>query len=316
MKSLKESRTIMKVEESAVCLPPAALVTTPHSLTSKGTTTSLLEKAEAVTSAHVPISQTETPIISATVSPETKPNCPFTKLPPELRNMIYELVLIRSSPFEICSPRRKKLSTTKQPFFALLLANKQLYNEGSYILFSRNIFSFSNEDYGSTTLPNVHGMLAFIKRIPPQLLSLIRRIELEFHLNPDLWSHRKSHFLSSGIPYQKWHASGGPVTYGKIDDGIKDMHKMGRAVVRCFKGVRSIKIAFGWKRRILSSLEDGEWSENELEVRKVLECLSGAQRLDAIGMTKRDDRGLRRVVEEVGWRVAYSYRERFKRFKR
>jgi hypothetical protein len=210
--------------------------------------------------------------------------------------MIYELVLIRSSPIEICSPRRKTPPTTKQPFFVLLLANKQFYNEGSYILFSRNIFSFSNEDYGSTTLPNVHGMLAFIRRVPPRLLSLIRRIELEFRLNSDLWSHRKFHFLSPGIPYQKWHASGGPRTYGKIDDEIKDMHKIGRAVVRCFKGVKRIDFDFGRKRRVLSSLKEGEWSENELEVGKMLECLMGAQRLEGYAMTRRHDRGLSRVV--------------------
>jgi len=264
MKSLKESRTIMKVEKSAVCLPPTAPATTPHSPTPKTTTTSLLEETGAAPITQVLISKPETRVISETassatnpcspiaLSPETKPNFPFTKLPPELRNMIYELVLICSSPFEICSPRRKTPSTTKRPLFALLLANKQLYNEGSYILFSRNIFLFSNLDYGSTTLPNIHGMLAFIKRIPPQRLSLIANIRLDFYLNSDLWSHRKSHFLSSGIPYQKWHKGYGPVTYGKIDDEIKDMNKICRSVVRCFKGVRRVRFEFWCRRRVRS----------------------------------------------------------------
>jgi hypothetical protein len=172
----------MKVEKSAVCLPPTAPVTTPHSPISKTTTTSLLEEISAAPTTQVPISKSETRVISETALPETKPNFPFTKLPPELRNMIYKLVLICSSPFETCSPRRKTPSTTKQPFFALL-ANKQLYNEGSYILFSRNIFLFSNLDYDSTILTNIHSMLAFIKRIPPQRQSLIPGILLDFYLN-------------------------------------------------------------------------------------------------------------------------------------
>jgi hypothetical protein len=302
MKSLKEPRTIMKVEKPAVCLPPTAPVTTPYSPTSKTTTASLLEETEAAPITQVPISMSETRVISETASLETKPNFPFTKLLPELRNMIYELVLICSSPFEICSPRRKTPSTTKQPFFALLLANKQLYEEGSYILFSRNIFLFSNLDYGSTTLPNIHGMLAFIKRIPPQRLYLIANIQLDFYLNSDLWSHRKSHFLSSGTPYQKWHKCYGPVTYGKIDGEIKDMNSMCRSVVRCFKGARRVRFEFGCRRRVRSSLEKGEWSENELAVRKVLECLMGAERLEVVGMRREDGVGLRRVVEGLGRR--------------
>jgi hypothetical protein len=113
-------------------------------------------------------------------------------------------------------------------------------------------------------------------------------IELEFYLNSDLWSHRKSHFLSSGIPYQRWRAGNGPVTYGKIDDEIKDMNKICRSVVRCFKGVRRVHFEFGWRRRVSSSLEKGEWSENELEVGKVLECLMGAERLEVVGMSRGD----------------------------
>ena len=92
------------------------------------------------------------------------------------------------------------------------------------------------------------------------------------------------------------------MTYGKIDDEIKDMNNICRSVVRCFKDVRRVRFEFGCRRRVRSSLEKGEWSENELAVGKVLECLMGAERLEAVGMRREDGVGSRWVFEALGRR--------------
>jgi hypothetical protein len=105
----------------------------------------------------------------------------------------------------------------------------------------------------------------------------------------------------------------GPVTYGKIDDEIRDMKRMCRTVVRHFEGVRKVCFGVGWRKRVLSSLAKMEWTENELAVGKALGCLMGLGGLEVVEIRNRGRVQLRRVIDGVGKRNGNGGLVRFKR---
>ena len=106
----------------------------------------------------------------------------FTSLPPEIRNMIYSLLLIQDSPISICSPRRwimnERSTTPTASFHNLMFVNKQIHAEVYTAFFSLNTFSIGNGDYGSSRETNVHGLKSFIRRVPAQYIRCISRLTI------------------------------------------------------------------------------------------------------------------------------------------
>jgi hypothetical protein len=93
----------------------------------------------------------------------------FTRLPPEIRNSIYELLLVNEHPIPITSPRKKhavKKEPPKTNFARLLRVNKQLNAEAKTVFYSLNSFVVGNGPFGLTTEENLHALRAFITRVP------------------------------------------------------------------------------------------------------------------------------------------------------
>lgn len=108
----------------------------------------------------------------------------FLSLPPEIRNTIYELLLIKDEPIYICSPLRKHAvnrELTSTSFSMLLRLNKQINAEASTIFYSKNEFVLGNGAWGSTSLPNAHGLKAFLDRVPNKYLACITEVTVEVH---------------------------------------------------------------------------------------------------------------------------------------
>ncbi|EME78977.1 uncharacterized protein MYCFIDRAFT_79889 [Pseudocercospora fijiensis CIRAD86] len=78
---------------------------------------------------------------------------PMGKLPPELRNKIYELVLVKSRPIYVKScletdPNRAVICTSnsERPELALLRTCKQIQQEATSILYHDNVFTFTSQN--------------------------------------------------------------------------------------------------------------------------------------------------------------------------
>jgi hypothetical protein len=114
----------------------------------------------------------------------------FFSLPIELRNIIYSMILISSHNIKICSLPGKYLwdrGGHKKPRFRkifgqLLCVNKQVYKEGSLIFYSKNTFTIGTGPYGSTRIPNLHGLRSFLQRVPWKHTSFINKLKVVFVL--------------------------------------------------------------------------------------------------------------------------------------
>jgi hypothetical protein len=98
----------------------------------------------------------------------------FFSLPLELRRIIYSFVLISPHSIKICSLPRKYLwnresrrrSRPRKIIGQLLLVNRQIYEEASFVFYSKNIFAIGTGPYGSTRIPNLEGLECFLRNIP------------------------------------------------------------------------------------------------------------------------------------------------------
>jgi hypothetical protein len=143
----------------------------------------------------------------------------FTAIPPEIRNKIYKLVLIKNKPIIITSPRKKYQLKQKYPNSAsLLMVNKQIYAEAKFLFYSLNEFVIGNEHWGSTIFANLHGLQAFISRVPKDCLEHIRKVHFE------------------GCLYLKEYS------YLTRRSNAKQLLTMSRTMLKYFKGVESLEI--------------------------------------------------------------------------
>ncbi|KAI9814811.1 MAG: hypothetical protein M1827_003077 [Pycnora praestabilis] len=105
---------------------------------------------------------------------------PFLRLPLELRDEVYRLLLIRDWGIHIeGDPARNK-----KPFYcanndvklttALTLANRQIGKEASRILYSENIFSF---------LGHLSCIVAAVKSLLPHTLVLLRKVQFQWYVD-------------------------------------------------------------------------------------------------------------------------------------
>jgi hypothetical protein len=111
----------------------------------------------------------------------TKP-FPFFRLPSELRNRIYSLLIFTNPPYRQHDPARPGPST---PYF---LISRRFHAEASYLLYTNTIFRiFPLQDFNP--LPTV-------RELPPQYRNLVATIELvlgpSWTAPPQSWTVNKS----------------------------------------------------------------------------------------------------------------------------
>ena len=201
-------------------------------------------------------------------------------LPLEIRLMIYRLLLTREKMILVCSPRKRSTPPKflkSYHFGAILRVNKQIYLEASPVFFSANTFGFRDGPYGSTDNSNMHGVRAFVKRIPAHHLSAITKIE-----------------LLSNIPERQWER----IDPSWIDQNRREFEIIGlRSVARILskhlKGLRLLKISehgnpYPYHRTdprhtIFADIR----SENAKCVSKIIQDQSKHGRLEVVQITPR-----------------------------
>lgn len=153
----------------------------------------------------------------------------LTTLPPEIRNIIYDLLLVSDMSFWIVSARKKHMvkNQEKHTYFAsLLLVNKQINAEAKAIFFSHNKFVIGNGKWGSTTEVNLHGLKQFTCRVPKDCIALIRRVDIDIFTTKYMRT----------FPY----AVG---NYHIRKEDVYQVRSMCRKLLKYFKGVESVSIA-------------------------------------------------------------------------
>jgi hypothetical protein len=153
----------------------------------------------------------------------------FTRLPPEIRNHIYELLLVNEHPIPITSPRKKhavKKELPKTNFGRLLRVNKQFNTEAKTVFYSLNSFVVGNGPFGLTTQENLHALRAFITRVPAICVRRITRVHFEINV----------------IRITDW--SNNVYNYRVRDSCVKDLESISRALVKHFKSLESLIIGF------------------------------------------------------------------------
>jgi hypothetical protein len=113
------------------------------------------------------------------MDPASQP--PLLRCPPEVRNIIYSLLIQHPTSIKIRSPRKKRgLRRNSTTFkYSILHVNKQIRYEASSMFYGTNTFIIGNGPWGSTEDTNLHGLKAFISRVPH--ISQIKKVQLDIH---------------------------------------------------------------------------------------------------------------------------------------
>ena len=153
----------------------------------------------------------------------------FTRLPPEIRNEIYQLLFVANSNLRICSPvPRRKRRPPQLDFTRLLLVNKQTNAEAKTIFYSLNTFIIGNQDWAAQNLVNLHALTAFISRVPKACISIIAKITIEiraFETRPITWV----------VGPLGWTQA--PTTYRVSEKDVVQLQSLARRVAKHFTGV-------------------------------------------------------------------------------
>lgn len=148
----------------------------------------------------------------------------FTILPPEIRNMIYHLLLVRDSYIQICSPRRKS-NKRKSTSVGILGVNKQIHDEANAVFYSANAFCVGNRHWGSLREENIHGLKAFIARVPARFISSITRIRIRVGTHWGTWTYVPIYLPILGC----W-------------QDASEVQQISRALLKHFKGLELIEV--------------------------------------------------------------------------
>jgi hypothetical protein len=92
----------------------------------------------------------------------------LTALSPEIRNTVYDLLVMHDEPIPIASPRKKHILKKQKHsnFASLLRVDKQFNQEAKTLFYARNTFVMGNGHWCSTVQANVQALKEFIRRVP------------------------------------------------------------------------------------------------------------------------------------------------------
>jgi len=152
----------------------------------------------------------------------------FTRLPPEIRNAVYELLIVNRK-IAIASPRnRRKKVPPRTNFGCLLRVNKQIHAEAKTIFYARNTFILGNGRWGSREEANLHALQAFTSRVPKDCIALITKIEINIYFQLKR--------------YSTWASVTDPLEFFMHNQDALELQSVARAVLKYFTGVESIDV--------------------------------------------------------------------------
>ena len=143
-------------------------------------------------------------------------------MPPEIRNEIYELVLLENETYSVVSPSKRKPETHNT---ALLRVNKLFYQEGSPYLYINNAFHFGNGRWGSTEEVNLHALKYFFERVPVKHRVLITKVHIDIFLHKSMWTQT----IAEGEEEQRDLSNTDLLTYNgfpDVDDALRMVSKI------------------------------------------------------------------------------------------
>lgn len=153
----------------------------------------------------------------------------FNKLAPEMRNSIYKLLLIPSTPVRINGYRSNRRTSQKPPLKAtfrnLLEVNKQINSEVQPIFFSINTFFIEGQaSYGAEHWNYLNRFLAFANTTPLEMRVHIRDLHFEIGLTPEVPSPRG---------YSEDYV---------FENNLRDVRAICRALPTCFPRLESLNV--------------------------------------------------------------------------
>ncbi|KAE8445714.1 hypothetical protein EG329_012893 [Mollisiaceae sp. DMI_Dod_QoI] len=106
---------------------------------------------------------------------EQAPGAILMALPPEIRNQVYHILLVKEGPIPIRSPRHRTFKDlhNSNARGSILYVNKQIHHEAIRIFYAYNSFIVGN-GIGADEA-SVSGLKAFITYIPAELIGSIPR---------------------------------------------------------------------------------------------------------------------------------------------
>jgi hypothetical protein len=205
----------------------------------------------------------------------------FFNLPPEIHNEIYFLLVISPQPIKICSPRSKvqiRRKVNPSNFCQLLCVNKQMNAESAMMFYAVNTFTIGNGPFGSKSITNLHGLRAFIKRVPANHLSGIRTVGIEIH--------------------KRWF--GGRKGFGTQLDA-ENLHSITRALKKHFKRLEVVKFSYTTLDYWGSPFDGPRLTQTPLarELTKMFRTLLKISSLARIEAYNQDDIDMKAVAEEI-----------------
>jgi hypothetical protein len=145
----------------------------------------------------------------------------FTHLPPEIRNAIYERLLVNRR-IAITSPRnRRKKVPPRTNFGCLLRVNKQIHAEAKTIFYARNTFIVGNGRWGSREEANLHALQAFTSRVPKPCIALITKIEINMYFQLKRY----------------WGLQWGQICFYMHNQDALELQSVARSVIKHFTGI-------------------------------------------------------------------------------
>ncbi|KAM3067985.1 hypothetical protein ACMFMG_011035 [Clarireedia jacksonii] len=103
----------------------------------------------------------------------------FHHLPFEIRQMVYILLIDKTSPRLITSPSSKRnVRPPAKGNAALFLVSRLVYADFAYLYYSKNQFVAGTGLENSATKGNIHGFRSFLSRVPRHHINYITRLQI------------------------------------------------------------------------------------------------------------------------------------------
>jgi hypothetical protein len=221
-------------------------------------------------------------------------------LPPEIREVIYRLLLVQEVSIHISSPKSR---TFRDLMFSsarasILYVDRQIHAESIRIFYSANTFIVGNGQLGSTQHENEHGLISFVNHVPSHLVTSITKIILVIHLRPSGIVAIPFPALRAAIRAPRREPI--PMRYGLgTPSDAADVRHISQLLVKHFKSVISVGIdwVYAEKRlerahrlsraatiarltnaiRLLMKLPQAReihlWDEEKLDLQKILDSV-------------------------------------------
>jgi hypothetical protein len=220
--------------------------------------------------------------------------------------MVFSHLLIQSKAIKIRSPsKRGKHRVRSEPLFRV---NKEMYECASYYFFSQNSFIIGNGSYGSSSVPNIHGLRAFFRRVPARHVRFIAKLEMTIYLrefnmifNQPNWNVNNTYLIGSKEDVQTFRS-----LFGSLERHFPDLRSL---QIHCERGDK-LRYAYGYNPKPYLVDPSREMAKAILATFKCKQLENVRWKVDPWGIDLKEVDGmltkLMPEMEELGWNRTLS----------